>query len=150
MGKEQLEQLEKYGSYLISPKGNSMRPMLRPKKDIVEIHKLNHPAKRYDLVMYTRGAKQQGIIHRVHRVREKDYVIVGDNCWRREYIPREQVAGIVTRFCRNGKWIESDNRLYRIYVHFWTDLFFIRGPILFLCDFAKRAVRKILRILKIK
>lgn len=143
MGKAQLEQLEKHGVYLSVPKGISMWPMIHNKQDVIEIHKLDHPAKRYDLVMYTRGKEQQGVVHRVLHVREKEYVIAGDNCWQLEYIPHEKVAGIATRFCRKRKWYDVNNKGYLFYVHLWTDFFFIRCPILFIRDQCKRVVRKI-------
>ncbi|MBP5460832.1 MAG: S24/S26 family peptidase [Lachnospiraceae bacterium] len=141
MGKQQLIELETHGMYLSVPKGISMWPMIRNKRDIVEIHKLETPAKRYDLVMYVRG--DIGVIHRVHHVREDKYVIVGDNCWRKEYIDRERVVGIATKFYRNGKWIDVTNRWYRIYVHLWTDLFFLRRPFLYLRYLEKRVLRRL-------
>ena len=145
MGKTQLEELEKHGKYFSVPQGISMWPMIRPKRDIVEIHRLEKPAKRYDLVLYIRGEEKQGILHRVLHVREKDYIIAGDNCWQKEYVPYEQAAGIAVRFRRNGKWIETDNLWYLIYAHLWTDLFFIRRPLLFIRDKAKRVLRRLLR-----
>ena len=144
MGKAQLEQLEKEGSYFSVPRGISMWPMIRNGQDVIEIRKLEGPAKRYDLVMYTRG-EEQGVIHRVHRVRENDYIINGDNCWQKEIVPKDRVAGIAVRFCRKGKWIEVTDRRYQIYVHLWTDLFFIRRPVLYLRDMAKKALRKLKR-----
>ena len=146
MGKQQLIELETHGMYLSVPKGISMWPMIRSKQDIVEIHKLEAPAKRYDLVMYVRG--DLGVLHRVHHVRENEYVIVGDNCWGKEYIAKERVVGIATKFYRNGKWIDVSNRWYRIYVHLVTDLFFLRRPFLYLRDQAKRVLRKIKRRIK--
>ena len=143
MGKAQLEQLEKEGNYYSVPRGISMWPMIRNKKDVVEIQKLEGLAKRYDLVMYVRGENRQGVIHRVLRVRENDYIINGDNCWQKEYVPHDKVAGIAVRFCRKGKWHEVTELGYRIYVHLWTDLFFIRRPILFLRDLAKKVLRKL-------
>ena len=71
MGKAQLEQLERHGMYLSVPRGTSMLPMLRSKRDVVEIHRLERPAKRCDLVLYVRGEEQQGVLHRVIAVREK-------------------------------------------------------------------------------
>lgn len=133
MGKAQLEELEKNGSYFSVPKGISMWPMILNKKGIIEIHKLEHKAKRYDLVLYIRG-ESQGVIHRVLHVREKDYIIAGDNCWRKEYIPHDKVVGIAVRFYRKGKWYDVDNPFYKIYVHLWTDLFFIRRPLFYLRD----------------
>ena len=143
MGKTQLEELEKHGVYFSVPKGSSMWPMLRSKQDIVEIHKLERRAKRYELVLYIRGTEKQGVLHRVLHVREKDYVIAGDNCWQKEYIPQGQVAGIAVRFRRNGKWTDVNNLLYLVYVHIWTDLFFVRRPIIYLREKAKRIIRRI-------
>lgn len=142
MGKAQLEELNKHGRYLSVPRGVSMWPMILNKEGIVEIEKLERPARRYDLVLYIRG-EEQGVIHRVLRVREKDYIIAGDNCWRREYIPKDRVVGIAVRFYRKGKWYEVTDWRYRIYVHLWTDLFFIRMPLLFLRDKTKAVLRKI-------
>ncbi|MBQ6465236.1 MAG: S24/S26 family peptidase [Oscillospiraceae bacterium] len=142
MGKAQLEELNKHGRYLSVPHGVSMWPMILNKEGIVEIEKLERPARRYDLVLYIRG-EEQGVIHRVLRVREKDYIIAGDNCWRREYIPKDRVVGIAVRFYRKGKWYEVTDWRYRIYVHLWTDLFFIRMPLLFLRDKTKAVLRKI-------
>lgn len=145
MGKAQLEELEKCGKYFSVPRGISMWPMIRNKQDVVEIHKLNGMARRYDLVMYTRGPKQQGVVHRVLHVREKDYIINGDNCWQKEYVPHEKVAGIAVRFCRKGKWIDVTDRRYQAYVHLWTDFFFIRRPVLYVRDLGKRILRKVRR-----
>ena len=144
MGKVQLAELEKHGYYVSVPKGISMWPMLRNKRDAVEIHKLGGLAKRYDIVLYTREiyGTDLGVIHRVLRVRDKDYVIAGDNCWQKEYVKHEQVKGIAVRFNRNGKWHEVDELGYRIYTHLWTDLFFVRRPLFYVRDKAKRLLRR--------
>lgn len=144
MGKAQLEELNKCGRYFSVPSGVSMLPMMRSREGIFEIHRLEHPARRYDVVLYIRG-EEQGVIHRVLRVREKDYVIAGDNCWQKEYIPKERVVGIAVRFYRNGKWYEMTDPRYRLYAHLWTDLFFIRRPLFYLRDRMKSAIRKIRR-----
>ena len=150
MGKEQLKELEKCGKYFSVPKGKSMWPMILNKQGIVEIHRLERPARRYDLVLYTRG-KEQGVIHRVLHVREKDYIIAGDNCWKKEYVPKERVAGIAVRFYRKGKWYEVTDPRYLAYVHLWTDFFFIRKPLLYLRDktenILKRAVMRLKKLL---
>ncbi len=121
-----------------------MWPMLSGRKGIIEIHKLSRPAKRYDVVLYIRG-EEQGVIHRVLHVRENDYIIAGDNCWVKEYVPKERVVGIGTRFYRRGKWFEVTDPRYLIYVHLWTDLFFIRRPLFYLRDKLKRIYGNICR-----
>ena len=145
MGKEQLELLEKYGSYLSVPRGISMKPMILNKQGIVEIHKLTKPAKRYDLVMYVR-ANRQGVIHRVVHTYPDHYIIIGDNCWQLEYVKNEQVKGIATRFYRKGKWYDVDNKWYLLYVHIWVDFLFIKRPLFWFRDrVLKRIYRKIKR-----
>ena len=88
MGLAQLEQLEQYGNYISVPNGISMRPMIIGGRDAVMIRKLESPPKRYDLVMYVRP-DMQGVVHRVIHVRENDFIICGDNCWRLEYVKPE-------------------------------------------------------------
>lgn len=148
MGKAQLEELEKHGMYLSVPQGRSMWPMLRSKRDIVEIHRLERPAKRYDLVLYVRGENLQGVLHRVLRLREKDYIIAGDNCWKKEYVPVDQVVGIAVRFCRNGRWYDSNHRGYMAYVHLWTDFFFIRRPMIWAREKARAALGRLKRFIR--
>jgi hypothetical protein len=141
MGRVQLEELEKHGYYVSVPKGVSMWPMIRNRQDAVVISVPDRPIRRYDVVMYIRG-EEQGVIHRVLQVRDEDYIIAGDNCWQKEYVKHDQVKGIAVRFSRNGKWHEVDEPLYLLYVHIWTDLFFIRRPLFYLRDRLKRLLRK--------
>lgn len=144
MGRAQLEELEKNGYYFSVPRGISMRPLLSSKRqDIVEIHKLTGEARRGDLVLYSIG--EQGILHRVLRVREADYVIAGDNCWRREIVPKAEVVGIAVRFRRKGRWIEVTDRGYRLYVRVWTALFFLRRPLFYVRDLIKPRLKRLLK-----
>lgn len=136
-----MEELEKCGKYFISPKGISMKPMLGNKESVVEIHKLDRTAKRYELVMYIRP-NLQGVIHRVIRVYDDYYLIIGDNCWQKEFVKKEQVKGIIVRFYRKGKWYDTDNIWYRLYVHIWVDFLFIKRPLFYVRDKVKRFIRK--------
>ena len=138
MGLAQLEQLEQYGNYISVPNGISMRPMIIGGRDAVMIRKLESPPKRYDLVMYVRP-DMQGVVHRVIHVRENDFIICGDNCWRLEYVKPEQIKGIVTEYCRkNGKWKPVTNFWYQVYVHIWVDLLFIKRPLFYVRDKIKK------------
>jgi len=138
MGLAQLEQLEQHGNYISVPNGISMRPMIVGGRDAVMIRKLQSPPKRYDLVMYVRP-DMQGVVHRVIRVRENDYIICGDNCWQLEFVKPEQIKGIVTEYCRkNGKWKPVTNFWYQVYVHIWVDLLFIKRPMFYIRDKIKK------------
>jgi hypothetical protein len=137
MGKVQLEQLERYGSYLSVPRGISMRPMIHGGRDAVLIKKPTTPPKRYDLVMYVRP-NMQGVIHRVVRFENGKYIIIGDNCWQYEYVDPQQIKGIVTEFCRNGKWHSVEEKKYLFYVHLWVDFVLIKRPLFYVRDKLKR------------
>ncbi len=144
MGKEQLELLERDGLYLSNPEGISMRPMIKSGRDVFRIEKLSHAPKRYDIVMYIRG-EDQGVVHRVIRKDPDEYIICGDNCWSLEHVKEDQIKGIVTEFCRKGKWHKTDELGYMIYVHIWTDLLFIRRPVFYIRDKIKRWIRRALK-----
>ena len=144
MGRAQLNELELHGGYISVPRGISMWPMIRNQKDAVEVRKLTEKPRRYDLVMYVRP-DLQGVIHRVLYWKGDICVICGDNCWKLEYIRPEQIKGIVTKFCRKGKWYAVTDKRYLLYVHLWTDLSFLRRPLFYLRDRGKRLVRKLRR-----
>ena len=142
MGKAQFEMLERDRRYISVPKGISMRPMIKGKQDAVVIEKIKEKPKRYDLVIYVRG-EELGVIHRIIHVKEDHYIICGDNCWQLEYVKPEQIKGIVTEYCRNGKWHNVNNIPYKIYVHLWVDLLFIKRPIFYFRDKIKRKFKEI-------
>lgn len=147
MGKQQIEELEKHGSYFSVPHGISMKPMIYDLQGIVELHTLEGEAKRLDVVMYEnkRGA---GVIHRVLRVKDDHYVINGDNNYFLEYVPKSEVRAIAVRFFRKGKWYDCDSRGYRLYAHIWADIYFIRMPVFFVRDKIKKLFRRVRNKLK--
>ena len=118
-----------------------MRPMIRGGQDAVVVEILKASPKRYDLVMYVRG-EELGVIHRVIHVRENEYVICGDNCWQLEYVKPEQIKGIVTEYCRRGKWHSVDYFPYKVYVHLWVDLLIIKRPVFYVMDKIKRKLKR--------
>ena len=115
------DMLEEYGYIVYTNVGVSMMPLLRQRRDVIEIRKKGpERCKKYDVVLYKIGSKY--ILHRIIQVREKDYVIVGDhNIWREWGITDSQILGVMTRVIRNGKTITPENRLYQLYVHLWGD-----------------------------
>ena len=133
--------LERDGRYISVPQGISMRPMIRGGQDAVVIEKLTNKPKRYDLVVYVRG-KELGVIHRVIHAKEDKYIICGDNCWQLEYVRPDQIKGIVTEYCRKGKWHGGDYLPYKLYVHLWVDLLIVKRPIFYVRDKIKRKLKR--------
>ena len=80
------------------------------------------------------------------KVRRDDYVICGDNRYRREYgITDRHIIGVLTAVVRDGKEIPVTDRRYRLYVHLWCDFFPLRAFILKAKHFPKWLKRKLKR-----
>lgn len=115
--------------------GVSMMPLLRQRRDLIEIHaKGPGRCQKYDVVLYKRGSKY--ILHRIIRVLGKGYWIAGDhNTFVEKDVTDDMILGVMTRVIRNGKSITPDNFWYRCYVHLWCDcyplrMFILRGKAL--------------------
>lgn len=144
--------LEKEDVFVYTNVGFSMMPLLREKKDIIEIRrKKDERCKKYDVVLYKRGSKY--ILHRILKVLPDGYIIAGDHCIFIETdIKDENILGIMTRVQRNGKDITPDNFWYKLYVHLWCDVYPVRMLILKIKFrirwFAGGVKRRILRLIK--
>ena len=99
--------------------GVSMLPLLRQGRDLFILEKKGPERCRVgDVVLYRRGEKY--VLHRVVEVREKDYVILGDNCVAREYgITDDDVIAVMTGFVRSGKEHSVTDFGYRLYSALW-------------------------------
>ena len=124
------ELLDNDGYIVYTNVGYSMLPLLRQKKDIIEIQKKGTGrCKKYDVVLYKR--KEKYILHRVLRVLPDGYLIAGDhNTFVENDVSDDDIIGVMTRVIRNGKSITPDNLLYKIYVHMWCDIYPLRMKML--------------------
>ena len=118
-------------------RGTSMLPMLRQKKDAVELSPLPERLKPYDLPVYERKSGQL-VMHRVVAVKEDYYICLGDNTEKFEKIYPEQMMGIVSVFWRGDKRIEVTSPLYRLYCRLWRPT----RPLRILYKRAKRLLRR--------
>lgn len=131
------EELRKNGVVVTRTEGDSMWPLLRNHRDVVVIERVAEGERlhKYDVALYRRDEQSTYTLHRVLKVRGNDYVICGDNRWRREYgITDRQVYGRLTELQRNGKRIRTIDLSYRCYVHLWCDLFYMRALIVLVKD----------------
>lgn len=116
------EELDRKGSFTYICNGISMLPLLRQKKDLFTISKKQGRCKKYDVVLYKRPP-ESFVLHRIVEVREKEYVILGDNCMDKEYgITDADILGVMTSFVRNGKEYSVSQKGYRLYVIVWYGL----------------------------
>ena len=132
------DELERTGKIIYTNVGDSMMPLLREKRDLVIIKKVEKPLKKYDVPLYKRDSGQY-VLHRILKVRKQDYVICGDNRYREETgITDNHIIGVLDGIVRDGKEIFVSNWKYKIYVHLWCDFFWIRAFILMMKRWKKK------------
>ena len=131
--------LEQNGSLTYTNVGVSMLPLLRQRRDLFIVKKKGEErCRRGDVVLYHRPPDQY-VLHRIIEVRPEDYVLLGDNCVKKEYgIRDEDILGVMTGFVRNGKEHQVSEPAYRIYRAVWLHTIALRV-------FMKRAVHWIKR-----
>lgn len=136
------EVLATEGFYMGPPAGVSMWPMLRNRHDVMMVVPVAGELSRYDVALYRRGNKY--VLHRVvgtyENAGKKGYVICGDNCVALEYIPRQDVLGVLQGFYRDGRRIDCEtSRGYRAYARLWVALFPVRKA----CKVSAAAARRV-------
>lgn len=124
--------LARDGRLVYTSVGSSMRPFIRSGKDLLVIEKPTGRLKKYDVPLYRRDSGQY-VLHRILKVRKDDYVICGDNRWRRETgITDQHILGVLTAIVRDGKTILMQDPAYLRKVHLWCDFFWVRAAILWI------------------
>ena len=121
------EMLESGGTVNFPPHGTSMLPMLHNDGDTVMIKKPDGELKKYDLPLYIRD-NGAFVLHRiVRRPQNGVYTMCGDNQWHVEKgIRHDQIVGVVVSFKRNGKKIDCQSRLYKLYCVIWVGIMPLR------------------------
>jgi len=132
--------LASQGEYVTTVRGISMFPLLRYMKDPVRIVPVDRELKRYDIVAYAR--EDRYVVHRILRVRPDVYIIRGDNCDCREYVPKENIRGVVSGIWRCGKYYPASSPILQIYARIWVAI----NPLVRICHFVKRVFRKLVKI----
>ena len=143
MGKASFEEiLERDGRLIYSSVGDSMLPMIKQGRDLLVIEKPAGRLKRYDIPLYKRDNGRY-VLHRILKVRDKDYVICGDNRYRSEYgITDRHIIGVLTAVITDGVEKPLTGMRYGLYVFFWCRLFCVRALILRVVSFMKRVGRR--------
>lgn len=125
--------------------GISMLPMIRQGRDVMIIERPSGRLRKYDVPLYKRG--DQYVLHRIIKVNQGSYDIIGDNCVNIERgIKDEQVIGVLTGLIRHGKEYSLDSFGYKLYCHLWCDFLFVRiffTKLKFLCLGAIRRIKKV-------
>lgn len=144
MGNMTFEQvIQRDGRLIYTNKGDSMMPLIKQDRDLLVISKKpEHRLKKYDVALYKRDSGQY-VLHRVLKVRKHDYIICGDNRWKKEYgITDRHIIGVLTAVIRKNKEISVNDLRYKVYVHLWCDLFPVRAFVVHVINKLKRMIKR--------
>ncbi len=124
------KELEEKGYLVYYNVGDSMMPLIKQGRDLMVLTIPTRPPRKYDAVLYKRENGQY-VMHRIIGCNENGFIMCGDNRYDKEFgIKESQILAILTSVSRDGKEIKNDSLKYKLYVHLWCDLFFIRKFIL--------------------
>ena len=141
------EVLERDGRLVYTTVGTSMLPLLRQGRDLFVVEKRGPGRLRAGDVALYRRPPDKYVLHRVIEVREKDYVILGDNCVNREYgITDDDILGVMTGFMRNGKQHAVTEKGYRLYTFLMLHSVGVRILWKRAVGFVKAGIKKVLGI----
>ncbi len=118
-------ELSERGSIAYITKGVSMRPLFRTHRDMIVIKPPERQLKKYDIVLY-RGEDGEYILHRIIKVKEECFVIRGDNTYKKEFVPKDRVIGVLVSFNRKGKRGSPDTLSFKIYSRLWHFIYPLR------------------------
>lgn len=135
------EELERSGKLVYTTVGTSMHPMIKQDRDLSIIEKPKGRLKKYDIAFYKRPNGQY-VLHRVVKVLDDGYVILGDNCVNKEFnIKETQILGVLVSLVRNGKEVDLNSFGYKIYVR----ARYAHYPVRVIIFRTKRFLRKLIK-----
>lgn len=110
--------------------GSSMSPFLIHARDSICFSRPERDIRRGDMVFYRR-ANGQYVMHRVCRVEDAGYYMIGDAQRVVEGpVERGRIFAIVTRVKRKGKWIGPGDFWWEFFAHVWLNLIPLREAII--------------------
>ena len=120
----QTEQMLKDGEQVqLIISGDSMRPTVKPRRDAVVLEPMRTWPPKYGDILFFRSERSPSgyTLHRVVRVKADGPYMNGDaQNWTEGPIDRGNVLGIAVALVRNGKIVDVNGRLYRLYVRCWA------------------------------
>ncbi|MEE1087299.1 MAG: S24/S26 family peptidase [Schaedlerella sp.] len=99
--------------------GSSMSPFLGHERDYIYFRKPEAPIRRGDMVFYQRRNGQY-IMHRVWKVKDGQYYMVGDAQTEIEgSLERDQIFAVITKVKRKGKWCGPGDFWWEFFEKVW-------------------------------
>lgn len=112
--------IDELGEITVSVSGISMYPMIRNRRDMVVIAKVDRELKKHDVPVY-RLKSGKIVMHRIIKITKNgEYIIRGDNLMKKEYgITDDNIVGVLKSFYRGGKFYDCEKSIaYKVYVIF--------------------------------
>lgn len=149
--KKSIERLLASGNVLkIKPEGYSMYPVLVPGRDEAFIKVIQPGSARRGNVLLYRRKSGLLVLHRLHHKGKDGLYMVGDNQVKTEGpVNENQVIGVLVAFTRNGKYISTDNILYKAVSLTWLFMRPVRRPFQLAAAWLKKACQQQYARLKI-
>ncbi len=112
------QELESQGRVVLTPRGNSMWPLLHDGRDSVSLVRLEGAPKRGDIVLFVRD-NSECVLHRIIAVREGECDFLGDGQLRAETVRADQLLARADAIWRGEKPVRLTGLGYRLYVALW-------------------------------
>lgn len=138
-----IEQLLRDGNTIkLKPQGYSMYPLFYPERDEAIIEPVDpSDLRRGDVALYRRRQSIL-VLHRIWKIREQKFYMVGDNQSEIEGpLDSDQFLGRLCGFVRNGHTISVKNPLYRILSSLWLRMLPVR-PVVYRTTRRLRQIKK--------
>ncbi|MBO4332499.1 MAG: S24/S26 family peptidase [Paludibacteraceae bacterium] len=131
--------IEKHGVLIYGNVGDSMMPLVKQGRDrLVIVRKPAGRLKKYDVPLYRRDNGQY-VLHRIVRVTDDAYVMLGDNRWALEYgITDRQIIGVLSAVIRKGRTVPVSSLQYRCYVFLWCRFLWLRRALVWVLQLPHR------------
>lgn len=121
------ELLPQVDSLALNVTGHSMSPFLAENRDSVRICKITKPLKVGDMALYKRDNGQY-ILHRVCRVKNGTYSMIGDaHNVIEDGIRKDQIIATVKSVVRKGKLITPKSFIWKFFEKFWIRIIPLRS-----------------------
>ena len=135
------EYLEQYGRLTYANKGTSMEPMLKQDRDLFTVvRKGEARCKAGDVILFR--YRDHYVLHRIIKVRDTDYVCLGDNAVNPETgVKDSDILGILVSFVHDGKEYHVSDTAYQRFTAMIMRTVGIR-------TFGKKTVMKIRELVK--
>ena len=122
--------------------GNSMSPFLCHNRDYIYFTKPDRELWVGDMVFYQRRNGQY-VMHRIYKVGEDGYYIVGDAQTEIEGpVARDQIFAFITKVKRKDRILQPGDFWWEFFEHVWIRMILLRRPAVRLYGTVSRLLRR--------